>query len=210
MTFKTLEEANELLQTLGGKPEEIARIFKGCTFNWGIAHKEMSFTLTGCLSEFTNCCTTDDLSMPFSASYIQEYTVTALPKSTHHTREQIQARINEINANKAERIEKGRSESNEKKRLQRQLDALPRFEKGAVYRLENPKAGEVWVGVSAGIDSDGDSTFYCKFMDYGIPSLTRMQVMPQHVEHYSTIGKLADPDDCNLQWLLDGKWDETT
>lgn len=30
MTFKTIEEANELLQTMAGKPEKIARIFKGC------------------------------------------------------------------------------------------------------------------------------------------------------------------------------------
>lgn len=206
MTFKTLEEANELLQTLGGKPALIARKFKGHKVRKGCA----SFILTGELCRQGNAIGTNNKEFGWTFIDIAEYKVTSMPKSTHHTREQIQARINEINANKAERIEKGRSESNEKKRLQRQLDALPRFEKGAVYRLENPKAGEVWVGVSAGIDSDGDSTFYCKFMDYGIPSLTRMQVMPQHVEHYSTIGKLADPDDCNLQWLLDGKWDETT
>ena len=203
MILKTLKEANELLQTLGGKPEEIARIFKWCDFTYG---EGSIFTLSGRVTGLGKALSSNRDVWPFSNNYIHRYKVVKLAYA--HSREHIQARIDEINANKAERIEKGRSESNEKKRLQRQLDALPRFIKGAVYRLENQKADEVHIGVCMGIDSDGDHTFLNKIVDYGIPMLSRLQVMPQHVEHYSIIDKLAGQDDCNLQWLLDGKWDE--
>ena len=204
MTFKTLKEANKRLQELGRRPGEIARIFKGFTF----IHEDGDiFTLDGGVTSSGRA--TDYSSGLWEFAVIEWYTVTALPdQAKAHTREQIQDRINEIIMDQKERIEKGRSESNEKKRLQRQLDALPRFIKGAVYRLENPKADEVHIGVCMGIDSDGDHTFLNKIVDYGIPMLSRLQVMPQHVEHYSIIDKLADQDDCNLQWLLDGKWDE--
>jgi len=205
MTFKTLKEANELLQTLEGKTKEIARMFKGCDFTMS----ERKFTLTGDVCLHGNAIGTDNLKAGWNFRHIIWYKITALPKSTHHTREQIQARINEINASKKERIEKGRSESNEKKRLQRQLDALPRFEVGAVYRPQQDyrTIKTHCCYMYAGLCDDRFFTFLFSVERDGIFLPEMRQINGSEVDRIE-FTKIAAQDDRNLQWLLDGKWDE--
>jgi len=212
MTFKTLEEANELLQKLGDKPEIIGQKFNGCTAKYStyppvvITDKDGYPGYVDCLVISTGL--TDGY--PARMHTMKDWEITALPeKDLTPSREQLQTRINEINANKADRIEKGRSESNEKKRLQRQLDALPRFEVGCVYRPQQDyRTVKTHIAyIYMGLCSDRFFTFLLSEEGDGIFLPEMRQINGSEVDRIE-FTKIADQDDRNLQWLLDGKWDE--